>query len=284
MFDTLISSQQLAALSMSEDVVIIDCRFDLANPDWGYQQYFENHIPKAWYAHLDKDLSSKVTPTSGRHPLPNMKVFCQRIANWNIRPGTQVVVYDQHNGGFAGRLWWMLKYIGHKSVALLDGGYKSWQESNYPTSVSIPEDDHTVFKPYSCEIQANMLLSSEEVLHKMKEHTALLIDARSPDRFRGENETMDKIGGHIPGAINYFYANNVDEKGFYKTPALLREALNALLSNYPKEEITVYCGSGVTSCSLILAFVQAGMGFPKLYAGSWSEWINDVNHPIATGD
>jgi len=278
-FTHLITTSQLLELR-KPGWVIIDCRFDLSKPDWGFLNYQEGHLPGAIYAHLDHDLSGRVTQHTGRHPLPEPGKFTNKITSWGIKVNTQVIVYDTTGGSNAVRLWWLLRYYGHNQVAVLDGGYPKWLHENRPiqsgTNYAIPAS-----VPFSPSIHSEMLVSTEEVEKLHQNPAYIFIDARAPQRFSGETEPIDPVAGHIPGALNRFHGNNLTSEGVLKSPSLLRAEFAQLLKDIPPENIVVYCGSGVTSCHHLLAMEIAGLKGARLYAGSWSEWIRDPSRPIA---
>lgn len=278
-YKTLISTEELQNQLNRDDTIIVDCRFDLGDPNAGFEAYQTAHIPNAVYAHLDNDLSSPPTDSTGRHPLPNPDVFKETLSAWGIDAKKQVVVYDQFHGAFAGRLWWMLHYLGHEAVAVLDGGFPKWEKENRPTESGVHQNAPTMFEGNP---QAGWTVSVEEVEANIKHPQFKLIDARSPDRFRGENETIDPAGGHIPGAINHFFGNNVDENGVMKSPEALKQQFEALLDQQAPSETVFYCGSGVSACQNLLAMSHAGLEGAKLYVGSWSEWLKEPNRPIST--
>jgi thiosulfate/3-mercaptopyruvate sulfurtransferase len=278
-FSLLITPSQLAELR-KPDWVVIDCRFDLSNSDWGFKNYQEGHLLGAIYAHLDHDLSGKVTAQTGRHPLPDPALFAEKISSWGIQADTQVIVYDTTAGSFAVRLWWMLRYIGLSQVALLDGGYPNWLREMRPiqTGVFIPTPAPFPFVP---SLHPEMLVSTSEVEKLRIDPAYLLVDARSPQRFSGETEPIDPVAGHIPGAVNRFHAKNITPEGVFKPLPRLRSEYDQLLKETPAENVVVYCGSGVTSCHLLLAMEMVGLQGARLYGGSWSEWIRDPARPIA---
>jgi thiosulfate/3-mercaptopyruvate sulfurtransferase len=278
-FTHLISTNELSE-SRKPDWVIIDCRFDLANPDWGFLNYQEGHLPDAVYAHLDHDLSGKVTAQTGRHPLPDPDLFARKLTSWGITSNTQVVVYDTTAGSFAVRLWWLLRYFGHSSVALLDGGYPKWLHEIRPfqTGVFQPTPAHIRYNP---SIHPEMIVSTAEVERIRQDPAFALIDARASQRFSGETEPIDAVAGHIPGALNRFHARDITPDGVFKPLPRLRTEFDQLLNGTPAQNVVVYCGSGVTSCHLLLAMEMVGLSGARLYAGSWSEWIRDPSRPIA---
>jgi thiosulfate/3-mercaptopyruvate sulfurtransferase len=278
LYTHLITAAQLAQSYLNPDWVLIDCRFDLANPDWGFQDYQRAHIPGAVYAHLDKDLSSPVTPHTGRHPLPSPQQFQHKLQEWGIQPASQVVVYDTTGGSYAGRLWWMMRFFNHPAVALLDGGFGKWVQSGYPTKDGI-ETRPPVTLEYTPSFQQDMLVDAQEVERIRQDPNYRLIDARAPERFRGEIEPIDPVAGHIPGAVNRFHGQNLQTDGTLKPVDQLRKEFLDILGETPPEQTVLYCGSGVTSCHHLIAMEAAGLPGAKLYIGSWSEWIRDPHRP-----
>lgn len=278
-YKTLISTEQLQSRLHHDNIVIVDCRFELGDPNAGFKAYQKGHIPSAVYAHLDNDLSSTPTETTGRHPLPNLDEFKAKLGIWGIDADKQVVVYDQFHGAFASRLWWMLRYLGHEAVAVLNGGFPKWEQENRPTDNGIHQNQSKTFEGNP---QAGWTVSASDVEQNIDDQQFKLIDSRSSDRFRGENETIDPAGGHIPGAINHFFGNNVDENGVMKSPETLRQQFEALIDQQAPSEAIFYCGSGVSACQNLLAMSHAGLEGAKLYVGSWSEWLKDPDRPIST--
>lgn len=278
---TLISTPALAAQLADPALVIVDCRFDLANPAWGEQQYQAAHLPGARYAHLDRDLSGPKTGRNGRHPLPAWEVFQHRLGAWGITPETQVVAYDQDNGMYACRLWWMLRVLGHSAAAVLDGGWARWQAEGRPTSTAVAPPAAAI---YPAQPQPERLLTVEAVAKAWLNAPARrLLDARAPERYRGEVEPLDRVAGHIPGAANRFYKDNLNADGTFRAPADLRAEFLALLGDTPPEAVGHYCGSGVSGAHNLLAMELAGLPGSQLYAGSWSEWSSDPERPVAVG-
>jgi thiosulfate/3-mercaptopyruvate sulfurtransferase len=280
MFTTLIAPDDLAPHLADERWVVIDCRFDLAAPARGEELYLESHIPGARYAHLDRDLSGEKTGTNGRHPLPTTDQMRERFGALGISPGTQVVVYDADSGMHASRLWWMLRFMGHDAVALLDGGIARWtregralrggKEQWLPgTFVGAPRE--------------GWQLSVAEVERELHEPSRVLVDARSEERFRGENETIDKQAGHIPGARSFFFQRNLTADKTFKSAEELRAQWQSVLGETRPENVVVYCGSGVTACHNLLAMEHAGLGGARIFPGSWSEWSADPSRPIESG-
>ncbi|MEO1095894.1 MAG: sulfurtransferase [Cyanobacteria bacterium J06638_28] len=252
-------------------VVIIDCRFTLNDPDVGHQAYLEEHIPGAFYLGLDQDLSGVVEGHSGRHPLPNLATLVAKLASLGISsdPATHVVAYDSSKGAFAARLWWLLGYLGHPSVAVLDGGFPAWQAAEYPVSATIPiAPQPGQFVP---DIQTSWVVDRDDILERQRQEESFLVDARSPERFRGEQEPIDPIAGSIPGATNFFWQWNLDADGYFKNPEELRQQWAKLHS---RENPVFYCGSGVTACVNILGQAVLGHPLPKLFVGGWSAWCS----------
>ena len=261
--------------------VVVDCRFVLTDPDAGQRAYAAGHIPGARYAHLDNDLCSPVTPASGRHPLPYPQVLAEKLGRWGIDKTSQVVVYDDTFGAMAARLWWLLRWLGHEAVALLDGGFPKWQREGRPVTPELPMIQATQFHP---TINNAMWVDAGYVEQMRERKDGVLIDARADERFRGDVEPLDKVAGHIPGAINVPYEDNLDFSGEFMSDEALRELYLAALNSIAPDQVVQMCGSGVTACHNILAMEHAGLAGSKLYAGSWSEWITDSSRPVAKGE
>ena len=279
MYTTIISTQDLAQISAKENLVIVDCRFELAKPELGFQQYQVSHIPGAVYAHLYQDLSSKPTPQTGRHPLPDPEEMVKRFSTWGIDDSIQVVVYDTAGGSMAARLWGLLKYFGFDNTAVLDGSFSKWTGENRPLESGIHTNQPATFKP---KMRVDFIVSWEDVDRYRNDPSWKLVDARSEVRFRGEEELIDPIAGHIPGAVNRFHGLNLTPDGVFKPAGQLRSEFLELLGSIPPERTIVYCGSGVTSIHHLVAMEYAGLPGARLYVGSWSEWIRDPSRPIAT--
>jgi thiosulfate/3-mercaptopyruvate sulfurtransferase len=278
-YKSLIDPQTLAQHLDQPDWAIVDCRFSLDHPEQGQQDYLEAHIPGAVYANLNKDLAGPVVPgKTGRHPLPDVDCFAQTLSDWGIEAQVQVVAYDDVGGAYAARLWWMLRWLGHDRVAVLDGGWSLWQQESLPVRSGEETREPREFTPRPRE---DLWISSQEVAQMLSKPGFRLLDARSADRFKGENENRDPVAGHIPGAVSAPYAENLDEDSRFRPVQELRERYKALLDDMPTQDSVVYCGSGVTAAHDILAMAYAGVGEARLYAGSWSEWITDPEHPIA---
>ncbi len=280
----IISTHALHDLVQKKNPRIIDCRFNLSDPDWGFENYLLGHIPGAIYANLNRDLSGTAGLKTGRHPLPDTAAFIQKLAVWGISPETLVVVYDTVGGAFASRLWFMLRAIGHRQVQVLDGGFPKWQADGYPVSIGLESSSPVnISTGYSTFFNQRMVATTPEIEAALNDLSTVFIDARAAERYQGTQEPIDPIAGHIPEALNRFHGNNLTPEGVFKAGGVLREELLALLANHPASQVVVYCGSGVTSCHHLIALELAGLSGARLYAGSWSEWIRDPSRPIALG-
>jgi thiosulfate/3-mercaptopyruvate sulfurtransferase len=278
--DTLISASELASHGADADFLVIDCRFDLARPQAGEAAYRAAHLPGAIYAHLDRDLSGPVTPATGRHPLPAPEKWAATLGSWGLSDTTQVVAYDADNGMYAARLWWLLRWAGHRRVAVLDGGLKAWTQAGSPTS------DEIRTRPasrYEVRPRDEAWLSTAQLAARLGQPGWCLLDARAPERFAGEVEPIDPVAGHVPGARNHPFTSNLLNDGRMAARETLRENFERSQAGTANEHTVVMCGSGVTACSLLLALEVAGKPGGRLYAGSWSEWIRDPARPVATG-
>jgi thiosulfate/3-mercaptopyruvate sulfurtransferase len=286
---TLITPRQLAARLEDRDLAVIDCRFDLGRPGWGREAYASARIPRALYAHLDHDLSGKVSATTGRHPLPPVEEMAARLERWGIDAQVQVVAYDQGSGAYAARLWWLLRWLGHSRVAVLDGGFAAWQEERLPLDTTPVESRAQRERParrFDPQPDAEMVVSTtelEELIASRRFAAAdvVLVDARGADRFAGRDETIDPVAGHIPGARSHPFTGNVDAAGRFLARGTLRERFASTLEGVPPDAAICMCGSGVTACHNLLAMEVAGLQGARLYAGSWSEWIRDPKRPVA---
>lgn len=284
---TLISPEQLVSLLGEPSLAIVDCRFSLADTEAGAAAYALSHVPGAIYAHLDDDLSGPVIPGhSSRHPLPDDAWMAEQLGGMGIGDGVQVVVYDDSGGAIAARLWWHLRFLGHEAVAVLDGGWSAWTAADHAVVTSGPESRQP--RTFTPNRRTDRLVTADDVL-SMLEDKALggrhaLLDARAADRYAGRNETLDPVAGHIAGAISAPFAGNFGPDGQVLSPDVLRERFEALLQGVDPAEAVVYCGSGVTAAHNVLAMCHAGLPEPRLYAGSWSEWITDGSRPISAGE
>jgi thiosulfate/3-mercaptopyruvate sulfurtransferase len=260
--------------------IIVDCRFSLADPEAGALAYRHGHLPNARYAHLNNDLSSAITDFTGRHPLPNFKVLAQKLGEWGISNNSQVVAYDDAGGAFASRLWWILRCMGHDKVAVLDGGIKHWQQQGLPITTRLPAVKPGLFRPY---LDDAAWLNALQVQNSVAQKNICLIDARTPERYRGEQEPIDPVAGHIPGALNRAFQLNLDSSGLFLSAEQLRGQFKRLMGVTVPGQVVHYCGSGVTACHNLLAMEHAGLTGSKLYAGSWSEWIRNKNRRVSCG-
>jgi thiosulfate/3-mercaptopyruvate sulfurtransferase len=279
-YTTIVSSQTLLQHLNNSDWIIVDCRFSLADTAAGAKSYRHGHIPNARYAHLDKDLSSAITDFTGRHPLPNFALLAKKLGDWGVTNSSQVIAYDDAGGAFAGRLWWLLRSMGHDKVAVLDGGIKLWQKQGLPVTTTLPRVKSATFRPYFNEAA---WLNAVQVQNDLARKAICLIDARTPERYRGEQEPIDPVAGHIPYALNRAFQLNLDSNGLFLSAEQLREQFKQLIGTCAPEQVVHYCGSGVTACHNLLAMEHVGLTGSKLYAGSWSEWIRNKNRAVAKG-
>jgi thiosulfate/3-mercaptopyruvate sulfurtransferase len=273
---TLVSTQELAA--HLGDWRVFDCRHDLAKPELGEQLYRQSHIPGALFAGLDRDLSAPKSGRNGRHPLPAPEAFQNWLEKSGLKAGDQVVCYDAGPGAMAARLWWMLRWVGHDAVAVLDGGFAKWANEGRPVSAELPP---IAPSRYAIHVRPQMAVTVE-LLSANLGHS-MLLDARAPARYRGEQEPIDPVAGRIPGARNRFNMDNLTAEGTHKPAAELRQELERSLAGRKPEEVVNYCGSGVAACHNLLAMEVAGLKGGKLYAGSWSEWAADPSRPRESG-
>lgn len=280
---TLISAQDLAAHIDDPDWVLVDCRHDLMNPAAGREGFAIGHLPGAVFGDIETQLSgAKHGPDGvfrGRHPLPEKEALIETLRGWGVNDNSQVIAYDAHGGMFAARLWWLMRWLGHEAVAVLDGGMAAWQSLGKPLATEVapkPRGDIQLRAPFVPTVTV------AEVLENVDKGERIVIDARASDRFRGENETIDPVGGHIPGARNRFFKDNLQPDGRFKDAQTLRSEFAPLVDD-PKRAI-MQCGSGVTACHNLLALEVAGMPGAALYPGSWSEWVGDASRPVAKGE
>ena len=278
--DLLIEPAELAARvdSAQPNLAVIDCRHDLARPQWGAQAYASSHVPGALFAHLDQDLSGPVTPASGRHPLPSVERLEAALGRWGIDRQVEVVAYDQDNSAVAARLWWLLRFLGHPRVAVMNGGFAAWRASGLPVS---GEPAVRAPRRFRAAPELAAVVSAAEVASGLERGDIVLVDARSAERFAGRNETLDPVGGHVPGARNHPFTRNLDAHGRFLDPRALAVGWHATLAGAPASAVVAMCGSGVTACHNLLALELAGLPGARLYAGSWSEWIRDPARPVA---
>lgn len=280
-FTTLIDARDLAKGLQAPDLRIVDTRFRLTDPGAGEQAYRQGHIPGAGYLHLEHDLSGPVTETSGRHPLPDPRILAARLGRAGIGNDDQVVVYDDASGAIAARLWWLLRWLGHTRVAVLDGGLRAWCEAGFSLEEGVTRPRPASYIPGSGSARA---VTVEALLGRIGKAPKLLVDARERPRFLGQTEPIDPVAGRIPGSVNFPYTDNLDEAGRLLGPEALRQRWRRLLGDTPVTGVACLCGSGVTACLDLLGLEVAGMPGAALYAGSWSEWIRDPDRPVATGE
>lgn len=278
--NTLVEVEQLAATLDDPHLVIIDCRFDLLDPDAGRRQYTEAHIPGARYASLDDDLAREPGPDDGRHPLPSPDDFAARLEALGVSNSSVVVAYDEGAGAIAARLWWMLRWLGHERVAVLNGGLARWQASALSLTDESPPFEHGSFVPE--RVNADWIVSASELEDSLKTGN-IVLDARAAPRYRGEHEPIDPVVGHIPGAENLPFTKYLADDGRLLPPSELRTVFANAMRGHDADNVIAMCGSGVTACHLLLAMNRAGIRNGRLYVGSWSEWIRNPERPIATG-
>lgn len=280
-YKSVITAQQLLPLLDSTRLVLIDCRFDLADTEAGRAAYLKSHVPAAVYVHLDEDLSGPPHSDHGRHPLPAPDRLNRLFSELGVTDGSQVVCYDASSGMIAARLWWMLRYMGHATVAVLDGGWPAWIDAAYAIASALERRPPTHF---SGQPAAERLVTLNEVSSAAWMSTHTLLDARDPLRYRGQYEPIDPCAGHIPGAVNHCWQRNLNESGAFADVDTLRQRFSASVGALPDATIVHYCGSGVSACHNVLAQIRAGLPEPKLYCGSWSEWCSDPARPMGTGE
>lgn len=278
---TLITAHSLPLSTDARDasLVIVDCRFQLNDKGAGRRAYDAGHVPGAHYADLEADLSGPVVPgMTGRHPLPELPELTRRLRAWGVRRGARVIAYDDAGGAMAARLWWLLRWLGHDDVFVCDGGYQAWLAAGGEPTREVPRPEFGDFEPHP---RSDWLVSTAEVANRSA--SRLLLDARAPERYRGDVEPIDAVAGHIPGAVCVPFAENLAAGGVFADRALLAARYRAVVGDTPAENVVVYCGSGVTACHDILAAEHAGLGMFRLYAGSYSEWITDSSRRVNIG-
>ncbi|GAA0705630.1 sulfurtransferase [Dokdonella soli] len=278
---TLVSANELAALQKQGDVLVVDCRFDLGDAGKAERDYAAAHIPGAVYAHLDHDLSDLSKHGFGRHPLPEDDAFSSALSRWGWRPDLDVIAYDDANGALAAaRLWWLLRLIGHERVAVLDGGLVAWRAAGFGLEAGAVHRKATRAR---VALDRSQVVWFDELQRCREQAAALLLDARAAPRYRGEVEPIDPVAGHVPGALNRPFSENLDASGRFKPPAELRREFDALRNGRTADGIVHMCGSGVTACHNLLAMEHAGLTGSRVFAPSWSGWISDRSRPVATG-
>lgn len=279
MYTTLITAPELNTLIDQGNVLVLDCRFSLADAGYGQRVYSEAHLPGACFMHLDNDLSSPITPQTGRHPLPDVEKLADKLRSYGLNSDLQVVVYDDCGGAMAARTWWLLRWLGHDAVAVLNGGYPHWVEGGFEVTQTVSQ---TECGDFTVSLRDEMNLSVDEVLKSLDDQSITLVDARGAERYRGEQEPIDPVAGHIPGALNRPLTDNL-ENGLFKPAEQLLAEWRQLLGDTEPQHVVHYCGSGVTACHNQLAMAVAGVSGTRIYAGSWSEWIREPARPIVTG-
>lgn len=274
-FSSIINVNDLKENLDQPDWVVVDTRYDLADIGAGKKAYLDAHIPGALFADINDDLSGPPLTDHGRHPLPSAEQLNRLFSRLGINNNTQVVVYDQVSGSFAGRLWWLLRYMGHEQVAVLNGGWQMWEKAGFPvrSGEETRQQENFLGVPRS-----DWLITVDQI-----PASRLLVDSRDPVRYRGDSEPLDRAAGHIPGAINHFWKDNLDENGLFKSPEIIHSEFKKFLGSIHPEEAVFYCGSGVTACHNLLAAAFAGLPVPKLYAGSWSDWCSDTTRSVVVG-
>ena len=276
-YTTLIPAAELAAHMDDPHWIIFDCRHDLADTEMGRRGYAQSRVPGAHFLHVDDDLSGTKTGANGRHPLPDTARFCARLACAGMSHDKQVVAYDASGGYYAARLWWMLRWLGHGHAAVLDGGWDAWRQAGLEVTAAAS----TIVPGTFNGIARDQTVDAGQILGQLNQSQLCVVDARSPDRFRGENETLDPVGGHIPGALNRFFKNNLAADGRFRPAAELRREFTDLLGARSPAQVVHQCGSGITACHNLLAMEIAGLSGSRLYPGSWSEWCSDPGRPLA---
>ena len=278
---TIISVEDLHKNLSNDDWFIFDCRFLLKDPAGGKKKFDQGHISGAQFADMDKDLASAMTSSSGRHPLPDPNELLNKLQAWGVNNSSQVICYDDMSGAFAARMWWLLKWLGHNDVAVLDGGIEKWTASNLVLEANVQERPKGTFKG-----QANndMWVDISFVKQQLAENKINLLDARSSDRFTAKDSKTDPVAGHVPGAMSYPFTENLTKQGVFLTAEELRIRFTKTFSESGDKEVINMCGSGVTACHNLLAMSIADLPMTRLFVGSWSEWIKDKSRPVATGD
>ncbi|HXP90394.1 MAG TPA: sulfurtransferase [Fibrobacteria bacterium] len=277
-YTTLVDAATLRRHLSDPGWILFDVRHDLLHPDAGLEAHRQGHVPGSFHVSLDEVLSGTKTGINGRHPLPDRRELSERLGKLGVGAGTQVVACDAHGGMFAARLWWLLRWLGHESVAVLDGGISAWIGAGGEITDAISSRREVgSFRELPALVPT---VSAASILSNLDTGRLLVVDARSPDRYRGENETLDPVGGHIPGAVNRFYRENLESDQRFKSPEVLRKEFEAVLAGRPVGESVMQCGSGVTACHNLLAMEIAGLPGAALYPGSWSEWCSDPGRPV----
>ena len=279
-YTTIVDAAVLAGHLSDPNWIILDCQHDLMQHAYGREAYAREHIPGAQFVALDDDLAGAKTGSNGRHPLPSVEDLTRLFSRLGITGDKQVVVYDGAQNMYAGRLWWSLKWLGHVNVAVLDGGLAKWKADGRPLTSEVPAAKPA---PFTAKVNEAIRATVDDVSRRMSDSKTTIIDARAPDRYDGSAETIDPVGGHIPGAKNRFWKNNVNADGTFKPAEVLRAEFEALLTGKAPEDVILQCGSGVTALHNFVAMEIAGLSGARLYPGSWSEWCANPARPVATG-
>ena len=279
-YNTIISAADLAGIIDQDNVRIFDCRFMLKDPQGGLKMYQEGHLPNAQFADMDTQLSSPMTETSGRHPLPDIDAFVKQLGQWGVNNDTQVIAYDDISGAFAARMWWLLRFLGHEKVAVLDGGMQQWQKIGKQLTQDVPT---ITAQEFNAQPQMDWLVEIETVQTELKNKNITLIDARAADRYTGKDQQTDPVPGHVPGARSLPFPGNLVD-GIFNTPETIRSRFAEVIGDQELDKVVNMCGSGVTACHNLLALAVAGYAPTKLFVGSWSQWIRDKSRPVALGE
>jgi thiosulfate/3-mercaptopyruvate sulfurtransferase len=280
MYDKIVSTAELAAHLNDPEWIILDCQHDLINHAFGRESYAREHIPGAHFVAMEHDMAGVKTGRNGRHPLPTPEALAATFSRLGVTAGRQVIAYDGSQNNYAGRVWWTLRWLGHMSVAVLDGGLGKWKSEGRGLTAEVPVPTPAGFNGRAND---NMRVSADTILANIGKPGLQVVDARAPERYSGAAETIDPVGGHIPGALLRFGKENINPDGTYKSPELLRADFSHLLGDTPPDQVVHQCGSGVSACNNIIAMELAGLPGAKLYVGSWSEWCSDPARPVATG-
>ena len=277
---TIISVEELNK-NVNDNWFIFDCRFVLKDPNGGRNKFSQGHIPGAQFADMDTDLASPMTKTSGRHPLPNPETLIEKLQQWGVNNDSQIICYDDISGAFAARMWWLMKWLGHKNTAVLDGGIEKWIANNFPLETEVVKKTKGNF---SGKADNSMWVDIDFVQKELAQNNLRLLDARSVERFTAFDKKTDPVPGHVPGAENFPFSENLTEQKIFLSAGKLQTRFEEVFSNTNQDQIICMCGSGVTACHNLLAMSIAGLPMTRLYVGSWSEWIKDKDRPVATGE
>jgi len=280
-YQTIISVEDLNKNISNQDWFVFDCRFLLKDPEGGLKKYNKNHISGAQFADMDTDLASPMTPISGRHPLPNPDELIKKLQSWGVNNSSQIICYDDISGAFAARMWWLLKWLGHNDVAVLDGGIDKWTASDLPVDTDVQQG---VAGTFSGEANNDMWVNVEFIQKEIAQNKINLIDARSGERFTAIDTKTDPVAGHVPGAMNFPFSENLSKQGVFLSAEELQKRFSPMVSNVENKEVISMCGSGVTACHNLLAMSVAGLPMACLFVGSWSQWIKDTSRPVAIGE